>query len=348
MFDLEIALPVCIKQPQYKNRYDEFKKFGLANIKHKVHVTVIHGAHEKPDLTGWSSDLSVSAVEWPHDHPASKIADYYSNLLQNSPVKARWYMKLDDDSFTDVATLIECLDAEHDYNEPFYIVNGMNNNLDWVEFDVLRKYDMMRYVSNPKAKLWHEWEACVLSHGFVEKMRTQEMIGLWRFRSTFHQGSSDQTLGIVSKMLKVPPIEAYFMSKEAIVYHLSIFGGTLAHIHDLAPDRNAHLWDMVKKQLDPGSHRDKWLSENGSTFDFYAVNEIEEKKITTLRLLPNGRIEGQTHDNESMWTDYFAPRIEFFSGESVKTSTFNPAGDGTWRGPYAFDEKITHLLKRVQ
>lgn len=348
MFDLEIVLPVCISHPVYKQRYFDFQKHGFFNIDGNIHLTLVCGPDESPELDGWHPSIKVDVIKHENNHVASKVAAYYLQLAKKPPVDARWYLKVDDDSITDIKSLLKNLDAEYSWDLPEYVCCGLNNNLDWIEFDVLKKYNLMRWVSNPRAKIWHEWECCALSNSYVKKMNRQDIVDLWQFRASFQQGSSDQTMGIVAKILRIVPSDAYFMSKDAILCHSTAFGGTLSHVHDIAPDRNAHFLKMYKQSLYYNEALDQWRMKNGSHFEFIAFREGREIPLSKLEFLANGKIIGGHAHNEALWSDFFAPTIEFFTAEGSKSSVLKQQEDGSFKGPFLFDDRTTHILRPLK
>ena len=89
------------------------KKWGVLNAgKYKVHLTLIVNPGDfemfEKISEGWLATEDVSIIEMPCAAPIPKINGYYLWLM-GSAFSARWHGRVDDDSMTDVAAMMDYL-----------------------------------------------------------------------------------------------------------------------------------------------------------------------------------------------------------------------------------------------
>ena len=59
-------------------------------------------------------------------------------------------------------------------------------------------------------------------------------------RAKIEDGYTDYALACAARISKIYPIDAYFLSRHPLIGDLTIFGGHLAHIHDISHDKNEY------------------------------------------------------------------------------------------------------------
>ena len=123
MYDLEIVLPITRKREVYLRRLRDFKKYGLLNIgDRKIALRLLIGTEDAGDVaSGWPEGVDVFVAKGDVDQVASKLYKFYVGRNKSEWDTSRWFMRVDDDSVTDVSELITRLD-EYDYKDPWYFV----------------------------------------------------------------------------------------------------------------------------------------------------------------------------------------------------------------------------------
>lgn len=103
------------------------KKWGVLNGgRYRIHITLIvnPGDYDKFDsiAEGWLATGDVSIIEMPCAEPIPKINGYYLWLMECG-LSARWHGRVDDDSMTDVAGMLACLDERYG-DSPVHVAGG--------------------------------------------------------------------------------------------------------------------------------------------------------------------------------------------------------------------------------
>lgn len=342
---LEIAIAASKLTQKYKDRLLEFKKFGLLNVTDNIHVSLLLGPGEYEDYSDWPKNVSVTAFQCRSHHPAAKISEYYSNVLPNCNFDADWYMKVDDDSITDVNHLLRSLEAYQE-SYPIYLCAYLNGNLDREEHKLLSNLSLKdKLIGTPCSKIWHEWECAILNRPAIKKLLANKLSRtIFQERMTIESGSSDQTLGIACKVANIAPMDCEFLKKDPLIYDFSLNKGNVSHIHYISKDVNEHLFEIIKiLSGGPAPLRPNRKLYSGVRFRFFSVVDGNKKEICELKLLPSGFIEGG-NSNETIWTDY-PGHLQFFRQDSILTTDFHRTNDGCFEGVYLRNKKIVHRLE---
>jgi hypothetical protein len=125
-YDLNLAILTHAGEENLR-RIACMKRWGVLNPgEYKVHLTLIvnPGDFEKFEwmAAGWSVTEDVSIIEMPRGEPIPKINGYYLWLM-NSSFSARWHGRVDDDSMTDVAAMMDYLDRDFG-DSPVHVAGG--------------------------------------------------------------------------------------------------------------------------------------------------------------------------------------------------------------------------------
>ena len=95
MYDLEILVPAETAVEAIKIRFNDFKKWGLLNIKERK-IKLILACSPNNDLnflkSDWPENVDVEVLETPYKHVAQRIYFYYSDYAK--PNTAKWYQTL--------------------------------------------------------------------------------------------------------------------------------------------------------------------------------------------------------------------------------------------------------------
>lgn len=258
IYDVEFVVPVCSK---YMERIDDFKKYGLVNIKdRRVLLTLILSAEQIEGLKeGWPEGVVPNVVE-------NERSDFVSNVYRyflDSPKRSRWIVKMDDDSCTDVNGLIARLDEFYEWEEPCYLATSITTFVRGREHSLKEIYE--NYFEEFYLIMKHEYECSIFTNALLDKIRKNEKSN--RFltqRSSLAGGATDIALAFASTLAKVPVSSFPFSSHLALIENFSLVGGYLNHIH------------LISR---------KKVGENFSRFKNNAFNfltKIVDKKMTKM------------------------------------------------------------------
>ena len=288
MYGIEIVIPVSFKGP-YGQRLLDFKKFGLLNVQDKkVLLTLLVGTEKiEKAKNGWPENVSINIISNDNCHEVTKIYGYLSSL--KDATKSRWLAKFDDDSINDVSALVDKLDKEFDYTRDYYVITEFRNERWPEEENILRKLGYGRWCAKDY-NLWHELEGSVISQAALVKILENEIaVKFLTMRAKIANGYTDCALAHAARIVKIFPSDAYFMSKEPFIGELSIFGGSLAHIHNISHDKNDYTIDLLDRMLRKDMSGSSKLYPEIVNKDFVYRNW---QGLHEIHLNENGIIEG--------------------------------------------------------
>lgn len=245
-YDLEIVVPVSSK---YTDRLDDFKKYGISNIKNKsVLLTMILSGEKIEGLEkGWIEGVDARTISY-------ESRDYASNLYRNfleKKCQSRWIMKIDDDSHTDISGLVDNLDFYYDSEEKFYLATSLleMGHCGGSEHHHAKIYK--EFFGDIYLKIKHELECCVISKaGFNSIFSNKKSINFIEKRCKMDGGATDVALAFAASMAKVWPVSLPFTSHLPEIENLSYFGGFLNHIHMVSRNPlgdNFQDWERCKR-----------------------------------------------------------------------------------------------------
>lgn len=244
--DVEILLPVSANG-KYLDRLRAFQKTGLLNHqRHQIHVTILTGTEDPQRFEeGWVYPFSI--VPSRYDHVASKIYDYYSSICEGTSHSANWFMRVDDDSCTDVGGLIEWANANFHSDDCIYLMSGYS-------WDIVTQYreaairlgyghlfrPLMKGMRGglPSSSFAHEWECSFLSKGAMQRIfAEQNCRRFFQEIAKLESGYGDHGLSVAARMVGIPTSQSEVLSSEPDMDKFSLFGGgDFFHIHYIAPD----------------------------------------------------------------------------------------------------------------
>lgn len=238
-YDLEVLVPVSSRSIA---RLNYFKEFGLANIKdRKVLLNIILSDDDIPEIEkGWNKNIDVNVVRSDNKCHVANLYKFYVDIdLDKS--SSRWFIRIDDDSCTDVDGLVSNLDLYYDYKTPFYLGNLNPFSLalggeGWV----FQKYkNLLEEYEKIAGSLKNEVECGVLSNAALIKILSNERSRkLLECRSQQEGGFGDCVVALASAMAKIYPIDCPFITYRPLVHEFSILGGIYNHIHMISPEED--------------------------------------------------------------------------------------------------------------
>lgn len=329
-------------QTDYKKRFLDFKKYGLLNIiKTKCCMTLlIHNSDEFTDeelYKDWPNNVDVEIVSCPSSHVVSKTYFYFSSYLKEIK-DSKWIAKIDDDSTTDVDSLLQNLEQDFDYNKEYYIVTELKDDNNEIELQILRDMGYNRWTLG---KVYHEWEMCIISAPAMNTiLKNDNSINLMKHREAIHNGYNDCCLSIAARLAKVYPVEAYFLTQYASLNEYSILGGKFNHLHYISHDICPKKYDMLKSIANKSNKIDEFKNKK------YLFTR-DDVPICYLQLKENGTFHGAIHENETFW-DYKNNKLTFYNQNCEPTTIFDiDKNFDKIKGRYLFDQNIIHKLIQI-
>lgn len=250
MYDLEIITPVSV-QTEYALRLDFFKKYGLLNIgDKKVLLTLLVGTASKAAVgSHWPCETRI--IHSRTDCLAAKTYEAYASFEKP---QARWTAKFDDDSVTDVSALVDLLDERYDHTREYYLVTELHKDMFPTERNLMKKLGYGHWFKVRKEEpfhILHEVEGSVMSHAAFQRILSDEMaMKLIKMRSTLidngplHEYPNDVCLSAAAQMCKIYPVESFILARHAVVGNFTLFGGSVAHLHEMSFDKNKAAMNM--------------------------------------------------------------------------------------------------------
>ncbi len=237
IYDLDVLLPVSANG-KYAERMKAFQRFGLLNnSRASIRITLLIGT-EDAELFAEGWHCPVRMVSSQHHHPAAKIYDFYARADAEEADMARWLIRVDDDSVTDVDGLIQWLDACYDWRECHYLMTGVVFDCHPVYREALANlgYDHLLRPSVVGSGA-HEFESALLSQTMMRRiLRHPDSRRLFAACAEFEGGYGDHVLPIAARIVGFTPAQSEVLWCYPELGKFSIFGGDFYHIHFLAPD----------------------------------------------------------------------------------------------------------------
>jgi len=254
MTTFEINVPIENKNETIKTRIADFKKYGFQNIKdHRIKLYLLASKdNEKSDLCdGWPDGVEPIFVRTPYHHVAQRVFYYYSSVIE--PDRADWYIRLDEDSMTDIDGLAKILEARYDHLRDYHLAGHVHYDpcdLDKNLLGLLGFADWYRHGDNPG----HEVEVSVTSNTAIQKFASNPLCKRYlEMRQEFAEGYGDQAFCHALRMCKIYSLHTKFLIHDPDIYNFSVFGGFLNHIHHISRDNTPRMlewFDVFTKETD--------------------------------------------------------------------------------------------------
>ena len=249
-FDVEICLPVFLKG-KWKTRLKAFRRHGLLNASAvRSRLVLLAGTQGEARLDqGWPVD-EVRVVRSPTDDAAAKIYSYYNALSLSDLGSSRWFLRVDDDSSTDIGGLLASLDQSYAWRDAHHLIAwpAKGEHLSDPFPRWLEELGCGHVVSK---HFTHDWEVSVTSQAALLKAlsdpRCREIM---RRASTLEGNWGDMGLAACCRVVGISPAPASFLEAGPVWWDYSPFGGEKHHIHGVAPDQSEH-WGPFQEKLLP-------------------------------------------------------------------------------------------------
>jgi hypothetical protein len=344
-YDLGVVVPVCGK---FKERLEDFKKYGLVNIgERKVLLNLLFSNENLDGIeSGWNKNIEVNVVKSECPNYVSNIYRFYA-MLDPENIGYKWLIKVDDDSCTDIDGLLSNLDEFYDWRENFYLAATPTEFRAALDGDEGNLYPDYSHLLSNYRRIAHflrnEIESGIISSAALKKILTNETSSnLIKFRSRLHGGYGDCLIAIAAAMAKVYPVDCPFMTHLPLLENFSLVGGTLNHIHMIARNIEGEnfTWDrasneqfiLLTKIIEKNPTETEKMLE-GSRFLLDTKDTL-----TTYEFLPNYLLKAKFEDHPFMWMEHNGLIHVFNRNEQIHR--FLMGTDGTLS-----DGKVT--LKKI-
>ncbi len=239
-FDLEICLPVFL-EGKWRKRLEFFRQAGLLNTSGvKARLVLLAGTQSEAGLDeGWPAE-EVVVVPCDTDDAAAKIYSYYLNLGLGDIGRSRWFLRVDDDSSTDVGALVASLDDSYSWREPQHLNASQvaPGHLPEPFPQWLHEVGGSHILSK---HFLQDWEVSATSQAAMlralSEPRSREIL---RRASQFMGSWGDIALAICCRLAGISPAQCSFIDAGPAILDFSPFGGEKHHIHLIAPDLPNH------------------------------------------------------------------------------------------------------------
>ena len=236
-YDAEILVPLCRK---FMGRVDDFKRYGIFNTKgRRVLLSVILSANEEIEgiQEGWGDGVEARTLKNRNPDHVSNIYRFYAELKEES-LRARWVIRVDDDSCTDVDGLLNNLDLFYDWEGKHYLgdLTNFGQTLNYGEGNVYPDYQHLLGDLEERARfLSNEIECGVISRGgLLHMLGNEDSMHLLKQRAALRGGFGDCVTAVAAAIAKLHPTQCPFISHLPRLNEFSPFGGHLNHIHMLS------------------------------------------------------------------------------------------------------------------
>lgn len=284
-YDLEVLIPVSGKGI-FGGRLFHFKNYGLLNCGGiKIKLVALTGTEQIPDMKdGWNENINVTSIQHFNDHPASKIYNFFAEQ-DPKELNADWYMRIDDDSITNIEGLMTSL-AKFDSSKSHYFATYLHFLWDGIiERKILAD---LKYPQNIIEDIRHEHECCVVSHASMKKiLSNKKSKKIFELRGSYPIEVCDRCFGCGAHVAGERPVDVPWLDRKAKVCKLSCFGGDIHHVHEVSYDKNEASYNFVREKLKtydlPPHMKYKVIQQSG----LRGMGYTEPFEIGTLNLKSN-------------------------------------------------------------
>lgn len=261
LFDLEILLPVH-PVGHWLDRIHAFRRFGLLPAPSlRVRLVLLCGTYALDpalcDPAAWTGVSDLVVINGSSDETAAKIYDYYANVLPEEGLRARWYLRLHDDSLTDIRRLVNHLDFTFHWRDLLHLTGHPVAQAHPAYVSTLRELGGERILQGiGSGFVFHEREHCLSSHETMRRVLAHRLAReLLRRAALIPNGDGDHCLSYAARIAGVPLAPIPFLSDEGRLDEFAAFapdGRGFFHIHGLSPDRPEAWARAMKTRRDLG------------------------------------------------------------------------------------------------
>lgn len=260
-YDATIFLPIHLKD---SNRIEQFNDIGIVNCnQNKILLCFLTGTEIKSqeELNKHFSryheneNIDLKYSEHISDHPAAKVYDFY--LKKEFYENSKWVVKIDDDTSTDIESMMNFLNR-HDPEKEYLFISKWSHGDVEITKHILEKhglYEKIEYIK-PKTKsniddskckihnLAHEHEILICSNKVISEV-IEEFDYVIQERSMIPEGYTDQLFFNLCKAMGIHGIQTNLIDSQGSQLQ-DYLSGWVFHIHNICPNRNEKIKEIVE------------------------------------------------------------------------------------------------------
>ena len=238
MYDAEFHI-LCSEKENFKYRINNFLKYGIYNC-NKFKVKMVMLLQERLDsrleeeIKIYEKDnLQFEIMRFRYDEPSFKKFTYMTEKIPGRLEGARWFIGMDEDTITDVDSLITHLDEDYDWQDKHYVSTAPMNNVQPMEYDLALMFGKTNWYC-PNGGPYHEWEICCLSQKTIKTiLENPNSNKILNMRKKICKGWGDHCLGVAAKFAKIYPTGSNLISGTHMIAEHKILGGWIVHCHHI-------------------------------------------------------------------------------------------------------------------
>ena len=193
------------------------------------------------------------------NYPNLPIALRFISYLKFNYIAAEWTMQVDDDSSTDIDKTIELLDQFYGHEDSMILMGGRNTDMemglqyvvrDMNEKNILFGSSDINEFNDNIPYFVHAWEPSILSHKAVSKIQNYGKFSeFYDLNLKYQPVFSDQSIYLLSKLAKVPIVEASFLCPYDRPDEYSAINpeGRYSHLHYIKEEN--HCYNRICKVI---------------------------------------------------------------------------------------------------
>jgi len=287
----------------YRERVNWFKSLGLVNILgRRVHVTAVCSLGDGPAAeeiaSGWPAGVDLTILEMQSNQPVPKL-NGACLWLQGQHIQAKWLLRVDDDSVTDIDGLL----TRQEVSFGGSAVHLMNTPSAIPLTDALTQ-DLSQHLAEEGillSSLGNEYEASLTSEAAMRRIYGSDAACRFlRYAGEHFTDPGDKCLAFAARVADVPTATAHGMSHQFQRDGMSIVGGEYMHIHYVDWNDECFtemLWAFLygsRGRIPPDILR----SMEGRALGF---GRCFGYPLDDLTFAETGRLGGSGSANESFW-----------------------------------------------
>jgi len=353
---ITLCILACAKNDKYKSRLKNFiDSYGYKANNTDIKLQIVFLVEDEPRPEFLQDDMM-----W-YNCPNIPLSMRLLYFIKNEQCHTDWLMQVDDDSSTDIDKTIELLDSFYDKNDCLLLMGGRNTDLESGLQNIVRtmQYPNVFFGSSDISKFdttpyfIHAWEPSILSVSAFKRIkawsRLYEYYDLcYKYRPTF----GDQVPYVAAKLSKVPIVECLFLSPfyKPAEYSAINKNGRFSHIHYVT-EKASGYYDFINKIKHIKTEKINEINniQNNNMWEFWAFENGQNRPISLIELLPDGKVGNYDHHNEKFWqTDCIEESITLLDGDRQPTcKLLYDHNNNEYVGEFVHNKKILHKLKKI-
>jgi len=260
-YDATIFLPVHMRDSK---RIKQFNEVGIVNCnQNKILLCFLTGTEirSQEELNKHFSryheneNIDLKYLEHNWDHPAAKVYNFY--LKKEFYENSKWIVKIDDDTSTDIDSMMNFLNRHNAEKEYLFISKLSHGNVELTR-KILERHDLYKKIEYVKSKtksnvevnkckdhnLAHEHEILICSNKTISEV-VEKFEYVIQERSMIADGFTDQLFFNLCKVTGIHGIQTSLIDSQGSLLQ-DYLSGWIFHIHNICPNRNPKIKEIVE------------------------------------------------------------------------------------------------------